>query len=622
MTIPLVLVNIYYILVFFVITILFCIVYSCGDLTPESVIKLTVFKTLNMITQKGTINMTNNLHYLYLQIISEGTHYKKEFDEIAKNPSEYNKNLLLNLLKSNASTEFGQLHNFANITSVEQYKNSMPITKYDNYAPYIDRMIQENQDILLTSYPISHYMESSGTQGTAKYLPLSNPSKEIIHTLSKQLFSRICDLMGDTWTYDKLLMLIIPADRTLNDYADRNSLSTELFIGIFEDNMPDFVVSPILAYEKGRTVDTQYLHAMFALSDANMRSIFSPFMSFILEFIHYVNVNKEMLIKNIEMGTIDASINISKEDQSTLLPMIKPNKERANQLREIFETYPHSWPKKVWPNLELILSTCSGSFLECTEVVRRYVGDDINIMGLGFGSSECVFSMPVELNQNDAVLLPHTGFFEFLPLGESDYTKTLTLDEIEVGKDYEILVTTISGLYRYQMRDAVTVTGTYLNTPKIQFSHRIDQTVNIFGEKTSELLLRKIVFETASENDLNIQDYSVYPDTTSSPMRYVFFIEFTDDTLNISRKQMQESMEKKLRSANFLYDLFAGSGKLAPLKLHILQKNSYINYKQYLLNKGQNISQIKPVRIISNAKIKDFFLNYIDHNQEESPELL
>lgn len=561
--------------------------------------------------------MTNYLHNLYLQIISEGTLYKKEFDEIAKNPGVYNTNLLLNILQSNASTEFGQLHNFASITSVEQYKNSMPITGYDNYDPYIKRMIQEQQDNLLTSYPIRHYMESSGTQGTAKYLPLSNPSKEIIHTLSKQLFSRIYDLMGDAWTYHKLLLLIVPADKTLNEYADRNSLSTELFIGIFEENMSDFVVSPMLAYEKGRTVDTQYLHAMFALIDANMCSIFSPFMSFILEFIHYVNINKEMLIQNIEMGIIDDSINISEEDCATLLSTIKPNKERAAQLREIFEAYPTSWPKKVWPNLELILSTCSGSFLECTEVVHTYVGNEVNILGLGFGSSECVFSMPVELNQNDAVLLPHTGFFEFLPLGENDYTKTLTLDEIEVGKDYEILVTTISGLYRYQMRDAVTVTGTYLNTPKIQFSHRIDQTVNIFGEKTSELLLRKIVYDMASENGLSIYNFSVYPDTTSAPMRYVFFIEFTDDALNISAEQMQESMEKKLRGANFLYDLFASSGKLAPLEIHILQKNSYINYKQNLLNEGKNISQIKPVRIISSAKIRDFFLDRIVHIQEE-----
>lgn len=561
--------------------------------------------------------MTNYLHNLYLQIISEGTLYKKEFDEIAKNPGVYNTNLLLNILQSNASTEFGQLHNFASITSVEQYKNSMPITGYDNYDLYIKRMIQEQQDNLLTSYPIRHYMESSGTQGTAKYLPLSNPSKEIIHTLSKQLFSRIYDLMGDAWTYHKLLLLIVPADKTLNEYADRNSLSTELFIGIFEENMSDFVVSPMLAYEKGRTVDTQYLHAMFALLDANMCSIFSPFMSFILEFIHYVNINKEMLIQNIEMGIIDDSINISEEDCATLLSTIKPNKERAAQLREIFEAYPTSWPKKVWPNLELILSTCSGSFLECTEVVRTYVGSEVNILGLGFGSSECVFSMPVELNQNDAVLLPHTGFFEFLPLGENDYTKTLTLDEIEVGKDYEILVTTISGLYRYQMRDAVTVTGTYLNTPKIQFSHRIDQTVNIFGEKTSELLLRKIVYDMASENGLSIHNFSVYPDTTSAPMRYVFFIEFTDDVLNISAEQMQESMEKKLRGVNFLYDLFASSGKLAPLEIHILQKNSYINYKQHLLNEGKNISQIKPVRIISSAKIRDFFLDHIVHIQED-----
>lgn len=565
--------------------------------------------------------MTNDLHSLYLQIISEGTIYKKEFDKIATASGDYNQNLLLNILKENASTEFGQLHHFADITSVEQYKNLMPITSYDDYEPYINRMVNEHEDNLLTSYPIQHYMESSGTQGTAKYLPLTNPSKEIVNTLSKQLFSRICDLMGDAWTYHKLLLLIIPADKTLVEHADRNSLSTELFIGIFDEYIADFVVSPMLAYDKGRTTDTQYLHALYALADENMSSIFSPFMSFILEFINYVNANKDMLIQNIETGTIDDSIQISEEDRLALLATMKPNKSRANHLRKIFQAYPTSWPKKIWPNLDLILSTSSGSFLECTEVVRKYVGADVNIMGLGLGASECVFSMPVELNQNDAVLLPHTGFFEFLPLGKNDYTKTLTLDELEIGKEYELLVTTISGLYRYQMRDAVTVTGMYLNTPKIQFSHRIDQTINIFGEKTSELLLRKIVYETAAENNLGIHNFSVYPDTTSAPMKYVLFIEFNDCSQPIPHKQIQTIMENKLRSYNFLYTLFSDSGKLAPLKLHILQKNSYINYKQRLLIEGNNISQIKPVRIISTPKVKDFFLQHIDCHYEDLPEL-
>ncbi|WP_167958895.1 GH3 auxin-responsive promoter family protein [Anaerosporobacter faecicola] len=561
--------------------------------------------------------MTESLHDLYLQIISEGTIHKNAFDEIANNPGEYNKNLLSRILTQNKDTEFGKRYNFDSISNFEQYKKQVPITHYVDYEPDLTKMIQEGTTNLITSEPIHHFMESSGTQGKAKYLPLTDGAKEIIHTLSKQLFSRICDLIGDNWTYNKLLLLIVPAERTLSAHADRNSLSTEMFIGIFEEHIEQFVVSPMVAYEKGKLTDTQYLHAFYSLSNPDMCSIFSPFMSFILEFFHYVDAHKEDLLKAIEEGVIDPSLQLSEADYALLAEQIKPNKARADELRAIFEQYPKNWPSKVWPKLELIISTGSGSFLECTKVVRHYIGPTVNIMGLGFGASECVFSMPVTMNDNDAVLLPHTGFYEFLPLGEEDYSKTCTLEDLEVGKSYEILVTTISGLYRYQMRDAITVTGYYKNTPKILFSHRIDQTINIFGEKTSELLLRKIAYDTADSYHLSIHNFSVYPDTTNAPMRYVFFIEFTEKTLPVSKETIEQTLEENLRKANFLYAFFSDSGKLGALKLHILLKGSYVNYKQSLLQEGKNISQIKPVRIISSSKIKDFFYHHIDPHYED-----
>lgn len=81
-----------------------------------------------------------------------------------------------------------------------------------------------------------------------------------------------------------------------------------------------------------------------------------------------------------------------------------------------------------------------------------------------------------------------------------------------------------------------------------------DQTINMFGEKTSEQLLSRVAFETASEEKASIVDFSVYADAGSDLLRYVYFIEFAEDLPIINKTHFQEKMELKLRTYNFLYD--------------------------------------------------------------------
>ena len=71
---------------------------------------------------------------------------------------------------------------------------------------------------------------------------------------------------------------------------------------------------------------------------------------------------------------------------------------------------------------------------------------------------------------------------EFLPTdADDDFSKIVTIDQLETGKEYEVIVTNLSGFYRYRMRDAVKIAGKYKNLPILEFIGRIDQTVSIMG---------------------------------------------------------------------------------------------------------------------------------------------
>ena len=82
--------------------------------------------------------------------------------------------------------------------------------------------------------------------------------------------------------------------------------------------------------------------------------------------------------------------------------------------------------------------------------------------------------------------MPRSVYFEFVPVENPDYDHTLGLEDLEEGKDYEVIITSRSGFYRYKMRDAIHVTGHRGTCPTMEFLYRLDQTVNMKGEKTTE----------------------------------------------------------------------------------------------------------------------------------------
>src|SRR5699024_5286726 len=140
-----------------------------------------------------------------------------------------------------------------------------------------------------------------------------------------------------------------------------------------------------------------------------------------------------------------------------------------------------------------------------------------------------------------------------------------------------------SGLYRYKIKDVIRVTGFFNTLPKIQFLYRINQLINIAGEKTNDDVMNTVMALSAKELKLDMTEYSVYADTTSSPGRYIVFLEAKSIDGNTKDvKKAQEVIEKYLCKFNHSYEDKIVNKKLNHLKVCFLREKSYAVYRELM----------------------------------------
>lgn len=251
------------------------------------------------------------------------------------------------------------------------------------------------------------------------------------------------------------------------------------------------------------------------------------------------------------------------------------------------------------------------------KIRERYTGNSIAQLKMGLTASEGLFSVPFDLDCDDSALIADSVFYEFLPLSAGDdFSQIVTMDQLKTGEDYEIIITNTSGFYRYRMRDAIRVTGKFYNVPTIQFLHRIDNTVSLMGEKTTETALSAAAENTAKELGFELVDYSMYPDVSATPVRYLFFMEIGKIPEGLKPKEIRFVLEQKLAEANPSMGEKVRKGICGETKLNILEPETYMLYRDLMLTKGVASGQLKPVRVITNEIQRKFFFGLTEYGVE------
>ncbi|MCR5500560.1 MAG: GH3 auxin-responsive promoter family protein [Acetatifactor sp.] len=533
----------------------------------------------------------------------------RSLDTMSEDPQRVQEELLLSLLQQNQNTEFGESSGFSQIHSIEEYQEKVPIREYDEFAPYIERMVKGEQNIL-TFEDIHHFNRTSGTLGNAKYIPLSQKQTSIMgkyHALHTN--GVISSQIGYGWNDGKGINLMEGTAEVLESGATYGSASSvAVKSGPFKNMTSSIYTSPIEAKQPAKGVITRYIHARFALQESNVTYVIATFSSIVLEFFRYIEDHWELLVRDIENGTIDESIDLPEEVRVSLLAKIKPNPKRAKSLREAFSKgFDSPWAKRVWPKMQYMFSAAGANFYPYTEKLQKNIlGDEIHIFYQGVSASEGLFSAVYKMGKADSILVPDGCFMEFRD-AENEDAPCLTMDQLEIGKCYELIITNYSGLYRYRMHDVLRVTGFHKKTPLVQFETRTGYAANIRGEKTSDAAVRYAVCETEKALGMEVTDYSIYSDTDSLPPAYVFLLELRSCPEGLEREAIRRSLREKLMEANKNIAHHLEDGYLGDPQLVLLQPETYLLYRDLMIMKGTSASQLKPVHVIRNETQRKFF---------------
>ena len=538
----------------------------------------------------------------------------REFD----NPMAVQRDFLLRLVADNKDTEYGRKYHFDEIHSVEDFKRLVPVTGWEDYKDYVERMKQAEENVL-TAYPCRHFNLTSGTSGTPKNIPYTDRQQDMfLKYNSLYIQGLLREKLGAGWCKGRCFCPMTFGCETLENgitVGHAAAKMTETMGAEKADKMlRTLYTTPLEGMANVPGTDLNYIQCRFFLEAEDVTGIIVPYYSQLVAFLHYLRKNYALLIDDIEKGTIDPSVELPAETRESLLKKISPNPKRAAALRAVFaDGADFPFIPKVWPNMRYLVGVGGDGLSVYDRMIKEYYsGDTLANFYSGITSTEGLYSITCAVNETGAALAPGGAFMEFLPVEEEDTSKTVTMDRLEVGRRYELIVTNLAGFYRYRLSDSVLVTGKIRNTPRVEFAYRTNKTVNMCSEKITEETLETIVREATDELGIELYDFNLYLDYEN--MGYDFLVEPVREYPSIHADELSAALERALRRNNDVYPAQIDMGaRKAPVG-HFLQVETNLLYRDKLAMQGVNTTTLKPLHILSKPEDERFFRFMIEHS--------
>lgn len=524
------------------------------------------------------------------------------------NAREKNEKLLFRILKAGENCEYGMKYDFRNIKSVEDYRKKVPLTTFDDYRPYVDRMINENQEDLLTSYPLIGYSQTSGTTGAPKFIPLTQNIADLYkkHTLTTMM------AMADRYRRRKEgkplkpgrgIFICVDFNETLPNGRSATNVpeTTAKQLGFI---YPYLLNVPADHLFRSDDLGVYYTILRFALEDPNTMYIFSVFFSVIHELLSWMFTYWDEIVDDIEKGTIGELGHPKPGIREELMKYIKPNPERAAFLRaEYAKGVDETFLKRIWPNLSVIYGISGSIYTVYADNVRKIAAGvpyDYSI----HGASEGLMAAPDHLESENRLLVIESCYFEFIPV--EDGSRVLSLDELVPGEEYEIVITNQAGLYRYRIGDIIRCEGFMNQCPIVSFSRRKGHFISICGEKATEDDLTELVRRLEERSGCKVENWVVYADYDTRPAHYVLA---TENSGGRDLSVYSADAEADMRQINKLYDRFRVNKTINPFEIVNQRPGTHDEWKAARIAKGTAPTQVKPVRLLDSEEKKEFFLS-------------
>ena len=474
------------------------------------------------------------------------------------NPLDAQTKVFKELIQKGLKTKFGKDHGFQKVTDTESFRASVPVRDYEELRPYIDQVLEGEADVLWPGRPL-YYAKSSGTTSGVKYIPITGDSMPQHIRAAREALLNYIHQTGSTKAINGR-HIFLQGSPVLED---KNGVALGRLSGIVAHYVPAYL-------QKNRmpSWETNCIEDWETKVDAIVDETLKENMTIIGGIPSWVQMYFERLIQ-----------------------------KTGKAVGELF------------PNFSLFVYG-GVNFEPYRGIFKKLIGrtpDSIEF----YPASEGFFAY--QDSQSDKgllLLLNHGVFYEFI-VASSFFEKEQefhSLEEVQVGVNYVMIISTTAGLWRYNIGDTIQFTS--LDPFKVIVSGRIKHFISAFGEHVIvsevEQALQKAV--EGEENDVTIREFTVAPQIKpeSGLPYHEWFIEFDQEPSNIEAFALH--IDKQMQHKNIYYDDLIKGNILRPL---VIQKVKRDGFQSYMKSIGKLGGQNKVSRVSDNRKIADALVSFI-----------
>ena len=470
-------------------------------------------------------------------------------------------NKLFQILRANQSCEYGRRYDFESISSIKEFQEKVPVSVYEDYLEDIWK-IRKGESNILTSEEILLLEPSSGSTSASKLIPYTKTLKaEFQKGIRPWLYDLYQNVQGLKW--GQSYWSITPAATVKRKSEDRIPVGFDddkEYFGSLENKLFDLVFAVPSSVARLNTMEEFYHQTALGLLNCQyltLISVWNP--SLLLLIIEYIENNSIRLTEEITHN----------------------NRRRGEEIQKILTQKSYS---KLWKNLKVISCWSDANAQVYADRLKK-IFPDVLIQPKGLLATEGFISFPLS-HKSEAVLSVQSHFFEFISL---DNQKIYLAHELQINQEYAVILTTSGGLYRYQLKDIVRVTGFAGSVPLIKFVGKQDKVSDLFGEKMNEQFVRGVLEKLELKTG-----YSMLAPETD---RYVLYLQTEETGKGFDNKayhNLEDRIDQEFR-ANFHYDYCRRLGQLKAVRVFHLTGQPEREYLDECMKRGQRLGDIKPV---------------------------
>ncbi len=524
------------------------------------------------------------------QIYRRATHIRRFFNAVKKT-EEVQAQKLLSYIRANEASAFGKAFNFDKIRTVEDYQRYVPPCKYEDLQPYIDRVRAGATNQLTRENPFM-FATTSGTTALPKFIPITaSHIRDYTHAFQVHNYHLIKDYPRAA--YGRFLLI------TSNDEEGRteSDIPYGAVSGMLNRKQPDMIRKHFATpYElcKIKNVDAKYYLMLRSALGLDVTAVICCNPSSLLLLADQMREHAADLVADLFDGTIKHAYRPPQAYKEAFDKYCLADKQRARQLDKLLEKDGTLLPRKVWQNLEILVSWKGGPMAFYLDKLPEMYGH-MPVRDFGYMASEGRGSIPLTSEGSGGVLALTSHFYEFVEESEHDSAdaKFLLAHQLKKGGRYYIYFTTAAGLYRYNINDLIEVVDYEANTPIIRFVRKGMGVSSITGEKLTEEQVLVALTMAKTQLGLSEVEHCTVEVELGSPPFYVAFAELSNDLPDSVKNQFIRIFDDSLKNQNPEYQDKRATKRLGLPVMRALPAGTYMKLRQQRVSQGAPEAQVK-----------------------------